>query len=251
MTEYLEVAVRAARRAGKHLLEGMHRPLEVREVTQHDVKLALDVECETMIREVLHRAYPDHALLGEEEGGVLSPATPTWIIDPLDGTVNYAHRLPHFCVSIALQMGDTPLVGVVYAPVLDELFTAEAGQGAYCNGAPLQVSATPTLAEAALAMGFAKSMETINLMMGDLNGLAHAVSKIRILGAAALDLSFVAAGRLDGFLEYGLRTWDIAAASLIIQEAGGRVLRTPAGHHAWDVRADNGKLWAATDDAPG
>ncbi len=243
MSEYLEVAIHAARLAGQRQREGLSRPIEVREVVHHDVKLAMDVECEELIRGILRDAFPAHAQLGEEEGGEIATDTLTWIIDPLDGTVNYSRRFPYFCTSIAVVQGEEALAGVVYAPMTDELFTAERGGGAFRNGVPIHVSDVATLTGANISMGFAKSLENITHMLAHMRDLAHVVNKIRIMGAAALDLSYVAAGCLDGFMERGLRTWDIAAGALIVREAGGRVDAEPLGNHAWNVRADNGRIW--------
>lgn len=243
MSQYLEVAIAAARVAGELQRQAYHGTLVVRETSRHDIKLQTDVDCEEAIRGIIARAYPDHALLGEEGGGTLPAAQPVWIIDPLDGTVNFSRRLPHFCTSIALQMQGRVVAAVVYDPLLDELFTAEEGAGAYLNGTRLQVSDTAELCAANMAIGFAKSQETIARGLGKLTELAHAVSKIRIMGAAALDLAYVAAGRFDGFIEYGLRTWDIAAGTLLIREAGGHVLLSPRGELSWDVWADNGRIW--------
>ncbi len=243
MPDFLEVAVAAARAAGEIQRRAFRGPLEVRETTQHDVKLQTDVDCEQAIREVLLSAFPEHAMLGEEGGGTLSPEQPTWIVDPLDGTVNFSRQVPHFCTSIALQVQGRPIAGVVYQPLLEELYTAEEGAGAYLNGTRLQVSETAELWAANLAIGFSKSQENIARGLGKICELAQSVSKIRIMGAAALDLAYVAAGRFDGFIEFGLHTWDIAAGTLLIREAGGRVHLTPRGELTWDVGADNGRLW--------
>lgn len=242
MTDYLSVAIDAAHQAGRIQRDGMSRPLHVRETTRHDVKLQTDVDCEERIRQVILAEFPEHAILGEEYGGTIDPDVPTWIVDPLDGTVNYSRRIPHFCTSIALQMQGQTVVGVVYDPVKDELFTAEVGCGAYLNGVAISVSTTPDLAQSAIAMGFAKSVDTIASMLHELHTLVPLVQKIRIFGAAALDLAYVACGRIDGFIEYGLRSWDIAAGVLLIEEAGGRVQLTPSGEYAWHVRADNGQV---------
>ncbi len=243
MSEYLEVAIAAARVAGELQRQAYHGTLVVRESSRHDIKLQTDVDCEEAIRGVVLQAFPDHAVLGEEGGGTLPADRPAWIIDPLDGTVNYSRRLPHFCTSIALQVQGRVIAAVVYHPLLDELYTAEEGAGAYLNGTRLHVSDTAELWAANMAIGFAKSQETIARGLGKINELAQSVSKIRIMGAAALEMAYVAAGRFDGFIEYGLRTWDIAAGTLLIREAGGRVLLIPRGELAWDVWADNGRIW--------
>ena len=185
MADYLSVAVQAARQAGQLQLEGMRKPVTVREATRHDIKLQTDVDCEDLIRAIILEAFPNHAILGEEGGGTIDDATPTWIVDPLDGTVNYARRIPHFCSSIALQIAGETVVGVIYDPVTDELYTTESGSGAYLNGERISVSNVTTVERAAVAMGFAKSMETISSMMQEMHNLVHIVQKMRIFGAAA------------------------------------------------------------------
>lgn len=243
MLTYLDVAVAAARKAGDIQLAGLHTALHVREETLHDIKLQTDVDCEDAIREMLLGAFPDTSILAEEGGGEIAADVPTWIVDPLDGTVNYSRRIPFFCVSIALQVAGCETVGVVYAPVFDELFVAEIGKGATLNGAPIHVSDVPGMPEAMVAVGCGKSNATIHPLVAHVTDLAHRARKIRIFGAAALDMAYVAMGRLDGFIEGSLRTWDIAAGGLLIREAGGRTEIASVGEHAWDVRVDNGRLW--------
>ena len=242
MNEYVNTAVDAAMQAGALLRSGLSRPQTVREATQHDIKLQIDVDCETLIRSIILERFPDHALLGEEGGGLIETERPLWNIDPLDGTVNYAHGLPHFCISIALQIAGETVLGVIYDPVVNELFAAERGHGATLNGRPISVSATRQLHQAVLALGFAKSVHTMEVMLREMHGLLPSIHKARILGAAALDLAYVAAGRIDGFIEYGLQIWDIAAGALLVREAGGRVQMAITPQQCWDVRADNGLL---------
>lgn len=243
MPELLDVALAAARMAGAMQRDGLHRPVEVLKVLRHDIKLAMDVACEEAIRAIIREAFPDHAILGEEEGGAIAEDRPTWIIDPLDGTSNYSRRIPHFCTSIAVQQGNRALAGVVYDPVREELFHAVEGGGAFLNGEPIRVSETTDMGMAILAVGFSKSVEAMERTLADVRKLRRRVHKFRILGAAALDLAYVACGRLDGFIEYGLHTWDIAAAGLLIREAGGQIGLTDAGTHLWHVSAQNGRLW--------
>jgi len=240
MPSYLEVALAAARRAGAIQLAGLQRPMVVRSATAHDVKLQTDVDCEQAIREILLDAFPDHAILAEEGGGAIAPDAPTWIVDPLDGTVNYSRRIPFFCTSIALQQDGQELLGVIYAPVFDECYVAERGQGAFLNGQPICVSAIDRLADAMIAVGCGKQRHATTEAVRE---LAFTARKVRILGAAALDMAYVAMGRLDGFYECGLHSWDIAAGSLLIREAGGRLQITAAGEYQWDVRVDNGRIW--------
>ncbi|OPZ85690.1 MAG: Inositol-1-monophosphatase [bacterium ADurb.Bin429] len=243
MPELLEVAIAAAREAGALQREGLGKPIEVRKMLRHDVKLEMDVNCEELIRRRVTEAFPDHAILGEEEGGAVSPDAPTWIVDPLDGTANYSRRIPHFCVSIAVQQEDQTLLGVVYDPVRDELFHAVTNGGAFLNDNPIHVSEIATMEMAILAVGFSKTVTAMERTLSDVRKLRRRVHKFRIFGAAALDLAYVAAGRLDGFIENGLCTWDIAAGTLLIREAGGVVALTPLGKNQWDVQAQNGKLW--------
>jgi myo-inositol-1(or 4)-monophosphatase len=240
---YREIAVAAARRAGEIQLAGLRGPIDVRQTTAHDVKLQMDVECEEAIRDIIRCAFPDDAVLAEEGGGAIDEDAPTWIVDPLDGSVNYSRRIPFFCVSIAVRQYGQDLLGVIYAPVFDELYVAEAGKGAWLNRERLRVSDVSRLADAIIAVGCGKSASTLIPMVETVRDLAFTARKVRMLGAAALDLAYVAAGRLDGFFECGLRTWDIAAGNLLIREAGGRVQLAPTGEHAWDVRVDNGKVW--------
>ncbi|HEY3417500.1 MAG TPA: inositol monophosphatase family protein [Armatimonadota bacterium] len=240
---YLEIAVAAVQAAGALQREGWRKPALVRERLRHDIKLQMDVDCEELIRGMITRAFPDHAILGEEGGGKIPADTPTWIVDPLDGTVNYSRQVPHFCSSVAVQIAGKPVAGAVYDPIIDELYTASQGHGAFLNGEQIRVSAVTEIAAANVGMGFAKSVETIAHTFREMQTLARTVHKLRIMGSAALDLAYVACGRYDGFLEFGLRTWDIAAGMLLITEAGGRVFLESVGEYAWDVRADNGHLW--------
>ncbi|MHB9131930.1 MAG: inositol monophosphatase family protein [Armatimonadota bacterium] len=241
--QFLQVAVNAALASGKLQREAFGAPPVIREATQYDIKLQTDVDCEEVIRTQILHAFPDHAILAEEGGGSLSADQPTWIIDPLDGTVNFARQVPHFCTSIALYSEGRSIVGVVYDPIIDELYTTQEGGGAFLNGKPIHVSQVAGLTAANVGVGFAKSVETLACMLEEMNELARAVRKIRIMGAAALDMAYVAAGRFDGFMEFGLRSWDITAGTLLILEAGGRVQLSSCGEYAWDVRADNGSLW--------
>lgn len=243
MGEQLDAAVRAARRAGEIQLAGLRQPLIVQQETAHDVKLQTDLDCEAAIRGMLGAAFPAYAVLGEEGGGEIDPTRPTWIVDPLDGTMNYSRRIPHFCVSIALQVGGQEQVGVIYDPITDELFSAEIGQGAWLNGASIRVNSTAHLSDAIIAVGSGKGQETISRMSSTVSHLILHAKKLRIMGAAALDMAYVAMGRYDGFFECGLRSWDIAAGALLIREAGGHTHLDDLGDYTWDVKVDNGRIW--------
>ncbi|GGJ80963.1 inositol monophosphatase family protein [Deinococcus aquiradiocola] len=227
----LHLAIRAAHEAGRIQQAHVGRAHTIRTKSSFsDLVTEVDGLCEAAIRAWIAREYPDHAVLGEEEGEQGSAAAEyRWVVDPLDGTVNYAHGFPFYCVSIALERRSQDadaaerLLGVVYDATRDELFTAVAGRGAHLNGAPVRVSGTPTLTTPALlSTGFPYDPgDHRNLrLLGQLLALGVPV---RRPGAAALDLCYVACGRLDGYWEMGLKPWDSAAGSLIVTEAGGQV----------------------------
>jgi myo-inositol-1(or 4)-monophosphatase len=244
----LAAAIEAARRAGRLQLAGFGQGVRVDKKGSIDLVTEVDLAVERMFREFVAERFPDHGVLGEELGGPSRADAPDylWIFDPLDGTTNYAHGLPFYCVSIALEHRGRLEVGVVYDPNRDELFAAEHGRGAWLNGARLSVSSTSTLIDGILCTGFPydvhQTLDEVISLFGDFVGRARGV---RRLGSAALDLSYVAAGRLDGFWEQRLHAWDIAAGGLIVQEAGGLVTDWRGGpfdprHHA--VVASNGRL---------
>lgn len=268
----LATAVTAARAAGKMMRDNLHETKKINEATQHDIKLELDVRCQKRIERDLRRAFPKIPILGEE--GVLGdPEAPVrWVVDPIDGTVNFSYGIPHACVSIALQRRVTgsefrvsssskratqlktrnskpekhpfeSIVGVVYDPFTDEMWTAIRGQQSRLNGKVIHVSSRKKLGEAIVALGFAKQRFTLNKMLPVFNGLIHRVRKIRIMGTAALSLVYVGTGRMDAYLEYGLRLWDIAAGGLIVECAGGEFLSEPVGKdHTCQILASNGHL---------
>ena len=268
----LATAVTAARAAGKMMRDNLRETKKINEATQHDIKLELDVRCQKRIERELRRTFPQIPILGEE--GVLGdPEAPVrWVVDPIDGTVNFSYGIPHACVSIALQnrvssfefrvsssrkrpakletRNPKPetsefhsVVGVVYDPFTDELWTAIRGQAARLNGKVIRVSQRRKLNEAIVALGFAKQPATLNRMLPTLNDLIHRVRKIRIMGAAALSLVYVATGRMDAYLEYGLRLWDIAAGGLIVECAGGRFQSRAVGDdYTYEITASNARL---------
>jgi len=254
MTEaFLETAVAVAREAGALLRERFGRPHDVRFKGTVDLVTEADKGAEALIAERLRAAFPDHRLLGEEgargapdAGGASSPYG--WIVDPLDGTTNFAHGLPHFAVSIALEHAGTPLVGAVYDPIRDELFAAARGKGATRNGEALRVSAADELVRSLLATGFSYDLAERASQARAWRALLTQVRSIRQTGSAALNLCYVAAGRLDGYWERPLQPWDVAAGALIVTEAGGQVTDLagdpfrPYGH---EVLATNGRLHPA------
>jgi myo-inositol-1(or 4)-monophosphatase len=216
-----------------------------------DLVTEVDLECERMCRAVLAERFPDHDILAEElgagEGGRRSPYR--WVFDPLDGTTNYAHGLPIFCASLALELDDQAVVGAVYDPSRHELFTAERGQGAWLNGTRLGVSSTDQILDALLVTGFPYDvhLHTSELVRTFAAFLGQARA-VRRLGSAALDLCYVAAGRFDGFWERHLKPWDVAAGALIATEAGGHVTGmdgAPFNADAGHLVASNGRIHAA------
>ncbi len=223
---YLEVAIAIAQEAGKILVEELSRPLELRyKGDEVDLVTQADKRSERLIVERLTTYFPDHAVAAEEGTGHESASASEfrWHVDPLDGTTNFAHGYPWFCVSIALAQRDKLLVAVVFNPFYNELFTAARGEGATFNGTKIHVSKNATLSTSLLCTGFPVRNRKLspNLQYyGDFTQRSHGVRRD---GSAALDLASVAAGRFDGFWEFGLQKWDVAAGVLLIREAGGKV----------------------------
>ncbi|HKU46551.1 MAG TPA: inositol monophosphatase family protein [Burkholderiales bacterium] len=226
MHPMLNIAVRAARRAGSIInraaLDG--GGLEVRSKRMNDFVTKVDHAAEEAIIEIVRKAYPDHAVLAEESGESAGRAEYQWIIDPLDGTTNFIHGFPQYCVSIAIRHRDALAHGVIYDPTKNELFTASKGRGAFLNDRRIRVSKCLRLADALVGTGFPfKEMERIEVYSRQLKAIMQGTAGIRRAGAAALDLAYVACGRLDAFWELGLSKWDMAAGALMILEAGGLV----------------------------
>ncbi len=254
----LETAIEAAAEAGKLLRKNFGAPLAVNQATQHDIKLEIDEQAQKLITKIILADYPGHCILGEEGVSGRKDADVRWVVDPLDGTVNYFYGIPHYAVSIAAQaritsQAGTPVppaqqwetvAGVVLDPELDELFVSEKGKPALLHGHPIHVSERTQLAESIVAMGFFKSTETINRGLEGFTGAVHKVRKMRLMGAAALDVAYVACGRYDAYIEHGVKLWDIAAGQLILENAGGHANTKPHGEveHAFDVRMWNGKI---------
>jgi myo-inositol-1(or 4)-monophosphatase len=223
---YLATAVEAALAAGRLHLQYFRQDVTVHKKGRIDLVTAADVAVERAFRQLIAERFPHHDVLGEElSAGVASSAARyRWIIDPLDGTTNFAHGLQFFCVSIALEVDGRVALGVVYDPNTEELFTAERGEGARLNGRRLQVSPTTTLVDALLCTGFPYSVgEDRGRHVRGFALFLEQAQAVRRLGSAALDLCYVAAGRFDGYWEEKIHPWDIAAGGLIVEEAGGRV----------------------------
>lgn len=226
MQPLLNIAVRAARRAGEIIVRGMNRlhRLDVRTKGQNDFVTEIDMAAERDIVETIHKHYPDHAVLGEETGS-RGDSEFVWIIDPLDGTTNFMHGFPQFSVSIGVQRRGRMEHGVIYDPLRQELFTASRGEGAQLDGRRIRVSGHTTLERALIGTGFPyrANLHWLDAYMDMLKAVTQRTAGIRRAGSAALDLAYVAAGRLDGFWELGLAPWDTAAGTLLITEAGGLV----------------------------
>jgi myo-inositol-1(or 4)-monophosphatase len=245
MHPMLNIAVRAARRAGSIInraaLDGSG--LEVRAKQRNDFVTRVDQAAEEAIIEVVRKAYPDHALLAEESGRSAGSAEYEWIIDPLDGTTNFIHGFPQYCVSIGIRHRGALAHGVVYDPVRNELFTASKGRGAFLNDRRIRVSKCTRLGDALVGTGFPfREVSRIEPYSDQLKKMMLTAAGVRRAGAAALDLAYVACGRLDAFWEIGLSAWDMAAGALMILEAGGLVgdLRGEADY------LESGEICAAT-----
>jgi myo-inositol-1(or 4)-monophosphatase len=247
MQDILECATKAARAAGTRAVENFGKVF-AREKTLNNLVTQTDLECESLIASMIRADFPNHAILAEEGSASADPLSDKiWIIDPLDGTNNYAHGIPHFSVSIAYAEQGDVLAGVVYDPMRDELFSAANGGGTFLNGKKIFVSSTPLLSQSIITTGFyydrgelmEKTLDTIKMLFkADIRG-------IRRVGSAALDLSWVACGRFDGYFEYQLSPWDFAAGMLIVRESGG-MCDTRAGVSlkltSKSVAVSNGKI---------
>ncbi|MGH7935511.1 MAG: inositol monophosphatase family protein [Chthoniobacterales bacterium] len=244
MIHYLDAAAAAARAAGELLRAHFGKPLNINATTAHDIKLEVDVLSQNLITKKLLGDFPKHALYGEE--GVVGDQASQyqWVVDPLDGTVNYFYGIPHFCVSIALRFRGAIIVGVIYDPIRDELWAGEKGQPPLLNGKEIRVSARADLAEAVVSVGLSKTSATIDAGLPLLQDMVHRVRKCRMLGSAALDMAYVACGRLDAYIEQGISLWDIAAGWLLVEDAGGRVDMQPRtdAPDKFSIVASNGLL---------
>ncbi len=251
MHPMINIAVRAARRAGDVMIRQMNQleSLEVTEKGRNEFVTEVDHRAEQAIVEIIHEYYPDHAILAEERGQQ-GQHEYEWIIDPLDGTTNYIHGFPVFSVSIAVRLKDQIEHGVVYDPLRQEIFTASRGQGAQLDGRRIRVSRRLRLQESLVATGFPYRLgkDNVDGYLQMLKAVMNESAGIRRPGSAALDLSYVAAGRVDGFWELGLNIWDIAAGALLIREAGGRISDFEGGDGFLDsgnVVAGSPKIYAA------
>ena len=258
-----KTAVKAARAAGKVILDNWHKPKRVKLDDAHDIKLELDVRCQKLIEKILRAQFPKIPLLGEEGDSGDVKAEYRWVVDPIDGTVNYFYGMPHAAVSIALQgkrqkakgknrkspssilnplSSHETILGVIYGPFTDEIWTTVRGEPTRLNGKIVRVSNRSKLEDAVIAMGFSKSRENMEKTLPHLNRLARRVKKIRLMGSSTLELVYVASGRLDAYIERTINLWDVAAGQLLIENAGGEFYVLPAPHGKLRMCASNGKL---------
>ncbi len=233
MQPIVKVALEAARRAGKIIAQAIDRldKITVSTKSENDYVTEVDKNAEYVLIEAIQKAHPDHAILAEESGQIGESDT-VWIIDPLDGTTNFIHGLAHVAVSIGIQIDGVMQHGLIYDPLRDEVFSASRGRGAFLNGHRVRISAKKHLTETLLATGFPfRNRDFLETYLKGFKNVYEKAGDIRRFGSAALDLAYVAAGRLDGYWEYNLKPWDVAAGSLLVREAGGVVTDTQGGEN--------------------
>ena len=231
----LETAVAAARRAGKELLGAWTGKIEVLSEDANDIKLVMDQRAEEIIVDTIRCRFPEHAILSEE-CGAMKGADVQWVVDPLDGTHNYYRRIPYWCTCIGAVRDGEPIVGVVYDPVHDHLFTAEKGKGAFLNGAPVRVSERSTIRGAVVAYGiYHRDPTSVRAWLTRTRAVTPYARSVRNLGAAGLHAAYVAAGLVEAFVQYGVWPWDVTAGFALVHEAGGKVSQWPVDDGAIDV----------------
>lgn len=224
LKRYLAFAEKIAREAGKILRDGYTKPREITKKGKIDLVTSVDLKSEKLVVSRIKSAYPSHSILGEENARIEKNSPFRWVIDPLDGTINFAHGYPAFCVSIGLQYNNASVVGVVYDPMRDELFSAILDSGARLNGKKIKIAQTADLVDALCATGFPyDTHESKNDNLGNFNRVMKAAQDIRRNGSAAIDLCYLACGRYDAYWEIKLSPWDTAAGFLIASEAGAVV----------------------------
>lgn len=227
MSDFLHAAIEAAQAAGGLLRANFGLQQKVDENLAHDIKLELDKRSQTLIESLLLARYPDHAIYGEEGIRGDQNSEYQWIIDPIDGTVNFFYGIAHFAISIALRRADKILVGVIYDPLRDELWAVEQGQPATLNGLPIRVSDRTKLSDAVVSVGVSKTLESVEASMPLFQRMVREAKKCRMMGSASLDIAYVACGRLDAYIEGQISLWDIAAGLLLVEAAGGKVELKP------------------------
>jgi myo-inositol-1(or 4)-monophosphatase len=240
----LELATHAALEAGKLLRSHFGEDSTVDEASHHDIKLALDKESQDLITGILLGAREGDAIYGEEglAGNQESPRQ--WIVDPIDGTVNYYYNIPHFCVSIALRIDGEIVVGVIHDPMVGETWTVEKGGPALLNGRPISASKREKMEESVVFVGCGKDEEALRTGVERFRRASIRVRKMRMMGSAALGMAYIASGRLDAYVESRISLWDIAAGKLLVETAGGSVDLSPSPDHpdCWAIVATNGHI---------
>jgi myo-inositol-1(or 4)-monophosphatase len=247
MSDFLKLAMDLARAAGAVQMEHLHKVHKIEFKDKKNLVTEVDKQCERLIVDGIRARFPDHDVLGEEGEGERKESDYLWIIDPLDGTTNYAHQFPFFDVSIGLSNKGELICGVIYDPNRDELFAAEKGKGAALNGKPVHASKTAYLKDALMATGFAYVDHSAPRVgnVSEFEAFVRNARAVRRPGAAAIDLAYVACGRLDGFWEPNLKPWDMAAGALIIAEAGGKLSSYDGGQfdlYGTEIVASNGLI---------
>ncbi len=251
LNEALALANVIARKAGRILQERQKSGFKVAKKGRVNLVTEADLASEEMIVSSIHEAFPTHQILAEERGTGGGEGSTKWVIDPLDGTTNFAHGYPAYCVSIGLESDRQVVAGVVYDPVREECFTARRGEGAYLNGEHIEVSSEGRLEDSLLCTGFSYETEEIEENLRYFNYMMKHARSVRRDGSAALDLCYVACGRFEGFWELSLHPWDVAAGSLIVTEAGGRVTRLDGSStsiYDRECLATNGRLHRTISD---
>ncbi|MER3446620.1 MAG: inositol monophosphatase [Candidatus Dadabacteria bacterium] len=243
---YIRVAEEAAKEAGKILIENLGKIREIEYKAKNSLVTKVDMLSESLIIKIIESNFPSHGILAEERGKSKGTSAYLWIIDPLDGTTNYAHTYPVFSVSIALEVEGIVRLGVVYDPTRDEFFSAELGKGAYMNGKSIRVSEVGTVSEGLICTGFTHEKEwMVDENLRHFENFIRNAQAVRRDGSAALNLCYVACGRYDGFWELGLHPWDTAAGALILRESGGKVTDFSGGEfniYGEETLATNGLI---------
>jgi myo-inositol-1(or 4)-monophosphatase len=242
----LECAIETARIAGTHALNNFSRRSEVVRMSHHDVKLQLDIECQQKAESFIKTRFLSHAFLGEEtaKDNNITNQEYQWIVDPIDGTVNFSHGLPLWCCSVAVRLKEEVIAGAVFAPMLNELFCARTDGPALCNDKPVRVSTAASLQESIVLTGTDRQFEGNPAPLSILKSIASRVQRTRVLGSAAMDLCHVAAGRADGYFEGEIYIWDISAGGLIVRRAGGTTESIRPPNQSWKMAylATNGRI---------
>lgn len=241
---FLETAVKAAQTAGELLMENFGKELNVDEAKHHDIKLELDRKAQDLITDVLLAEFPDHAIYGEEGLAGNQDSEYQWIVDPIDGTVNYFYGIPHFCISIALRHKGELIIGVILDPCMNELWTVEKGGPAFLNGQEITVSPRTKLEESILFVGSGKSKEGFDKGIERFKRASLRARKMRMMGSAALAMAYISMGRLDAYVESRISLWDIAAGQLLLEAAGGKteLQKVEGATDVWSIVASNSKI---------